>query len=211
MDGRRVENGIERLSEAGYTMDRPDEWNRHMFDKAADRSFVRTGWEGVSFSTSLEVRNVVSVEDRRNRTFLLKNKYPVRVAEAVFKGLVRAELIDEAANLSRKDYGSGISFYLSNASERDSRLYAVSLKQAMSPIIYPKYMVRLGFIFKRYIAVPDALASRKENALIFEECFKEKTRLIYTNTDEGKRLLLDIRLKQGLADKNDVSMIRKLI
>ena len=220
MDGRRVENGIERLNENGFTMKNPAEWNSHMLQKAANRDFVKTGWEGVCFTGSSEVRNVVSIEERRisfflrgnsKNAFLLSPKQIDHIAEAVHESLKRAGMIDASTILTKKKNGEDIGFYLVNASERDSRLYASCVRQSLSPLECPKYMVSIGRFFKRYIAVPDVMATKRDNANIFESCLKEKTALIAVNTDEGRRKLLELRLMQGTADKNDVNMLRKVI
>jgi DNA or RNA helicases of superfamily II len=220
MDGKRVENGIERLTENGFTMKNPDNWNRHMLEKAADRDFVRRGWEGTAYYGSLEVRNVVSVNSgpiiytvggKSRKKAGLKKKQLFHIAEAIMESLKKTGMIDESAVLRSTNNGSTYSFYLDNSSERDSRLFASCMKQAASPLVCPKYIVRMGFIFKKYIAVPDVIASKKDNAALFDECIKEKTKLILVNTEEGRKLLLDQRLLQGTAEKNDVSMVRKLV
>ena len=70
-------------------------------------------------------------------------------------------------------------------------------------------MVSFGFFVRKYIAVPDALAARKENALTFSSLLGGQ--LIYVYTDEGKKILLNQKLRQKSAEKDSIQMVKKLI
>ena len=61
MDGRRVENGIARLSDGVHFMADNEGWNRWMLERSRDRQFYRKSWENVpAVFRSSEVRNVVT-------------------------------------------------------------------------------------------------------------------------------------------------------
>jgi hypothetical protein len=100
---------------------------------------------------------------------------------------------------------------LDSESERDARLYAKCLKQALEPLYYPKYMVKFGLIFKKYIPIPDEFSNQKKNAEVFCNAVNNNSVLIQVSTDEGKRILLEQKLKQGTVSSNNVKMLKEVL
>ena len=120
-------------------------------------------------------------------------------------------MINDSCRLEISGVNGAFEFYLYDAAERDSMLYADCLKQALSPLVCPKYMLRMGTFFKKYIAVPERLAAKKNSAETFMTCVKGGKELLQTGTENGKKILLKQRLKQGTVAEADVTMIRKVI
>ncbi len=220
MDGMRVESGLGRMTAEGISMSDVSSWNQYMKEKSKERDFVRKCWENVAIRKgNILVRDVVDIpakrykvglKDRFLRNSLSKGRFDV-VAGALHKALVKAELIERKSSISKKLSSYGVSYYLESASERDSRLYARCLKQIVSPIESPKYMVGFGFFVKNYIAVPDVLALKKETAELFRKSVSKNAVMIYTLKDEGRKLLLRERLRQKTAGTESVKLIKKII
>ena len=215
MDGRRIENGIERLNPGGLNMYDSDNWNRFMLEKSRDRAFVKDRWEAVPVVFgSTEVRNVVNVAERRFKGVSagksrLKKKEILSVADGLFRLMKEKHLISASSELRIKDDSGNLEFYLKHAGERDSRLYAEYLKQAMDDIIYPKFMLRFGFFGKRYCPVPDGFAGKQDAAREYMRHIKGAKELIQTNTDSGKAILLKQRLMNTSA--GGVKVIKELL
>lgn len=215
MDGRRIENGIERLNPGGLNMYDSDNWNRFMLEKSRDRAFVKDRWEAVPVVFgSTEVRNVVNVAERRFKGVSagksrLKKKEMLSVADGLFRLMKEKHLISASSELRTKDDSGNLEFYLKHAGERDSRLYAEYLKQAMDDIIYPKFMLRFGFFGKRYCPVPDGFAGKQDAAREYMRHIKGAKELIQTNTDSGKAILLKQRLMNTSA--GGVKVIKELL
>ena len=163
---------------------------------------------------STEVRNVVNVAERRFKGVSagksrLKKKEILSVADGLFRLMKEKHLISASSELRTKDDSGNLEFYLKHAGERDSRLYAEYLKQAMDDIIYPKFMLRFGFFGKRYCPVPDGFAGKQDAAREYMRHIKGAKELIQTNTDSGKAILLKQRLMNTSA--GGVKVIKELL
>ncbi len=215
MDGKRVENGIGRLIDYGYTMENPEEWNAWMKQKSADRDAVKKAWEvvGTEYETS-GVRNVVSVQKRPEfvgHTGWLKKKQLIRIAYAIVNTLKSRRMIQDEVTLQCIEKGKVHEFYLESALERDSQIFASCMKQVASTLHSPKYMIRVGFFIQRYFAVPDVLSTRKELATEFCTRVGYGAKLIYARTKEGEIQLLNEKLRQHTAQRRSVEMVKELI
>lgn len=214
MDGRRIENGIERLNPGGLNMYDSENWNRFMLEKSRDRTFVKDRWEAVpAVFGSTEVRNVVNVAEKRFKGVSagksrLKRKEILSVADGLFRLMKDKHLIAASAELKTVNDTGNLEFYLRHATERDSRLYAEYLKQAMDDIIYPKFMLRFGFFGKRYCPVPDGF-NKIDTAREYMRYVRGAKELIQTSTDSGKTILLKQRLMNTSA--GGVKVIKELL
>ncbi len=215
MDGKRVENGINRLLDEGHTMDPAEQWNEWMKEKAADRKGVLEAWKNIrdNYGTS-EVRNVVAVQEKpdyRANTRWLKKKQLLRVANAIVSTLKERNMIREGVVLKCTRENKQILFYLECASEHDSRLFADCMRQAVSPLSAPKYMIRLGFFRHRHFAVPDVLATRKEIATQFCTKMNRGAKLFYSRTSKGELELLNAKIRQSTVQRRAVEMVKELM
>lgn len=85
----------------------------------------------------------------------------------------------------------------------ENSLFAKALSQLLEPIESPRYLVIKTNIFRKrfdvenFYPVPDLFGDKKENALVFQKHWKAylgKTKLIFTRSVEGRKLLLKARL-----------------
>lgn len=215
MDGTRVESRIDRIIEPGQSLEYAGPFNAHMEKKACDREFVKNAWTAVEDNyTDFCTRNVVLVErkpDFRSRTKWLSEKQLRKIAKAIVKTLILEKQMHPEVVLKCKKQGTEILFYLESATEHDSRLFANCMKQAAVPLHAPKYMMRTGRLSKRYFAVPDALAGKKDIANLFSKRLGMGYKLVYVRSKEGEQMLLKGKLKQHTAKKRSVSMIKELL
>ena len=95
------------------------------------------------------------------------------------------------------------SISLVGGSYLESNLFADAMQEVLGPIENPRYMLTRhsaeGFLPRRdYHAVPRALASDKEKAMLFHNHWQRRlgpAKLIYTRSDEGRRQLLKARAR----------------
>ena len=95
--------------------------------------------------------------------------------------------------------------------ERDAQIFASCMNQVASVLEYPRYMIRTGFLKRRYFAVPDVLATKKEIASEFCGHLGYGAKLIFVQTQDGMTQLLNERLRQHKAQKRSVQMVKELI
>lgn len=227
MDGRRIENGISRLTDPMHDLQDPEKWNNWMKERAKDRRFVRESWESIPvLHASPEVRNVVEPPIRLHTAGQKEKGLSPRQQFAVAKGTLAAmkaaHLLENRCRLAmiKKEYPaeahspagkrSNTGFYLENATERESRAYAACLQQALSPVVAPKFMLRLGFLVKKYIPVPSDFSGRAALAELYRDSISGAKNMISTSTDEGKTLLLKERLRRGTLSREEARIIQEL-
>lgn len=215
MDGKRVENGMDRLKDGAPGMDQPNLWNHWMKERAGDRAFVKKAWETVGLEYEVSrVRNVVAVQKKlmyAGRSRWLKRKQLYRAAQAIVQTLKNRRMIQADATLMCTENGDSYDFYLEAALERDGQIFASCMKQVASALEHPRYMIRAGFFARRYFAVPDVLATRKEIAAEFCSYMGYGAKLIFVRTAEGSIQLLDEKLRRHTVQKRSVQMVKELI
>ncbi len=200
MDGRRIENGIERLCLDNISMQDSKRWNECMMERSRNRLFVKERWEAALMTfSSAEVRSVTSVQEKRrdgvsSDKSCLKTKEIMALSDGIYRVMKNRQIIAAESKLTVRKNADRLEFYLQQTGERDGRLYADCLRQALDEIIYPKYLIRFGFFRKRYCPVPDMFAGKQEDARAFRLSIKGARELIPTNTDRGKAILLKQRL-----------------
>ena len=146
MDGTRIESGIGRMQSPGHMMKDYNSWNKWMLEQSEDRNKVRLQWltaaENYGRQTVRDVVNIsnrkykVSLSDRLNRNALSPGQLK-KIAEAVKNALIRTGQIS-GGTLRSGRFGDSVNYYLESGSERDSMLYAKSLRQAVIPQDSPK-------------------------------------------------------------------------
>ncbi|MCR5214311.1 MAG: DEAD/DEAH box helicase family protein [Eubacterium sp.] len=237
MDGKRIENGIARLCPVGMnlgfissnlkmtnnmeTSDPISLWNHAMLSNSINRQSVAHNWHNASYTASSQVRNVVNVNPKKigwkdswfniGYRIGLKDKDINNIANAIIRTLKYKNMIEVSSELKKSNEGEYIGYYLDNATERDSRIFAECMSQALSPIICPKYIVCIGMFFKKYLSVPDIFAKKKDIAECFVGCIRKSSRLILANSPEGKEIIIRQRLAQGTLNYENIRTIRKIM
>ena len=215
MDGKRIENGMDRLNPGGLSIYDSDNWNRAMMERSKNRANVRDRWQAVPMIfNSTEVRNVVNVQESifsgvKAGKSHLKKKEILAVSEGIFQLLKERKFISASSKLKLRTGEGRLGFYLEHSGERGSRLYAECLNQALAEIVYPKYLLRFGIFGKRYCPVPDFFAKDKGLTEAFRTKVKGSRELIQVNTERGKEILLKQRLIN--VDSEGVRVIKELM
>lgn len=104
-------------------------------------------------------------------------------------------------NVTKNESGC-ISCYLKGALESEANLFTASMEEVFSKTMNQRYIItpytHTLKPFTMYYNVPTVLSNNKENALIFSSYWKRKIgkhNLIYTRTEQGRKLLLRARMK----------------
>lgn len=96
--------------------------------------------------------------------------------------------------------------YLNGGTGRDKELFKKCLNEFFGEIDNQRYILVKDRFFKGstgYFPVPDCFAKKKEDAELFADCMKKyigKYKLVYTRNEEGRRILLEGRVK-GLMNR----------
>ena len=140
-------------------------------------------------------------------TKILTHLNPVRsvrtLTGCVLKAMQELSLVSEGARVNvEADYtGIFIETELLNASVHDQNLFHKAIKELLSPIENPRYLLiprnKFGVLRYRYaLACPEILGSKNEYA----ECLAEKLKrsmgnieTVYTRTEKGRKLILACR------------------
>ncbi|MCR5624370.1 MAG: DEAD/DEAH box helicase family protein [Lachnospiraceae bacterium] len=220
IDGKGIESGLDRMLTPEHTFDNEDLWNGWMMSKSVDRNSVRREWEELTAVFGMkDIREVVDIpkqiykvplRDRFKKNVITPKQTDI-FAKALVNVLKNKGYISESAAFHKETTETGVNYYLDAPSEREGRIFADCMKQIVSPLYMPKYMVTIGLFFKKYVAVPDLLAGNKKSAEEFGKAVGKKSKLIYVNTDEGLRILLEQKLRQRTASKKSVELLRRLI
>ena len=138
---------------------------------------------------------------------ILTHINPVRsvrtLAECVLKAMQEVHLVSEDARVKVKADNQGIyiNTELLNASVHDQNLFHGAIKELLSPIDNPRYLLiprgRFGGYSYRYaLACPEVLGTKSEYA----ECLANKLKssmgnidTVYTRSEKGRKLILTCR------------------
>ena len=132
-----------------------------------------------------------------------------QIARAVLAALQETGLIStpkERLELHLTEEGDGVACRLRGATLREQSLFLQSLRELCEPVENPRYLLlRKTFLFRMvrrvYHPVPRLLGGKKEWATALHQAwgrFVGPTRLIYTRTPAGRRLLLVARVQSSL-------------
>lgn len=135
------------------------------------------------------------------------------LCDCVMLAMQDAELISKDTKLSVDGNKSGtlIGIELTNASVHDRHIFHTAIKQMLSPIENPRYLLIPHGIFNRYryncaLACPDILGSKKEYAELLSARLKRsagKLDAVYTRTKEGRRLIIKCRNRSYITKNED--------
>ena len=131
-----------------------------------------------------------------------KDKYIIgKFSKALMATLVEIKMIDEQSEVVVEAGLANINFYMAGGSTIENFRYNSCLKEMLSPIEVPRYLIKIK---KRYYPVPQVLGKNKQWAQILEKNLKKefgRTKLLYTKTLSGKQQLLEIKMQRAKAQK----------
>ena len=217
LDGKRIMNGLDRMKLEDISIYDSDNWNSQMLKNAADRNFVLKSWSEVpAIYSSSVVRNVVDIDERRYSSVnafygSLDREQMFALAKGIYSTLKAEGFISGNSSLQLKSERGRLEFYLDNASERDGRLYALSVKQALGPIINPRCMIRFGFLIKHYAPVPDVLGRKLKTAYKLRDMTDGAKEIIMVDNEKARKLVLKQRIYNGTAEREGVRVVKELI
>jgi hypothetical protein len=130
-----------------------------------------------------------------------------QIGKALLRSLSHAELIETSRwrlklVAQRRDYGF-VSCSLKGGTTRERSLFLEALQEILSPIENPRYLLvrktPLGPLLRQdYHAVPKALGRKKDLAEHFARMWSKfvgPVELVYTRSEEGRKLLLRARAR----------------
>lgn len=140
-------------------------------------------------------------------TKILAHLTPVRsvrtLAECVLKAMQEVNLISKSAHVKVEADNQGIFIQteLLNASVHDQNLYHKAIKELLSPIENPRYLLIprgrfFGFRYRYALACPEILGTKSEYAECLAKMLKRtngKIETVYTRTEKGRKLILTCR------------------
>ncbi len=137
---------------------------------------------------------------------ILTHLNPVRsvrtLTECVLKAMQEVNLISEGARVKVQadDQGFFIQTELLNSSVHDQNLFHGAIKELLSPIENPRYLLiprgKTGFRYRYALACPEVLGTKSEYAECLAKKLKRsmgKIETVYTRTEKGRKLILTCR------------------
>lgn len=132
---------------------------------------------------------------------------PKRHLTAIGKGIVRAlykvAAIDSKGLRVAVEQGDDRSCYiaLSGGTEREKTVFADAVYELFGYVDNQRYLLQAkkkGAGLSDYYCVPELFGRRKEDAQLFAECvsaYLGRYELVYTRNEEGRKILLEARMK----------------
>ena len=137
---------------------------------------------------------------------------------AVYKTLSECDLISPSARVETVAHKEleYVSLHLRNASIHDQNIFNTAMREMLSPIENPRYILIAKNIFKRYnyrysFACPTVIGKKKEYVAVLAERLKATTgrfEPVYAHRDGGRRLILKCR-KHSYITLNEKASERK--
>lgn len=106
--------------------------------------------------------------------------------------------------------------FLKGGTNREKAVFTNTVLEFFAPIENQRYILKARHNVSdqtSYFAVPSLFNKNKSDAQEFTNCISSKLRnyeLIYTRSEEGRRILLDARIK-ALTNKQDRTSIKKRV
>jgi superfamily II DNA or RNA helicase len=117
-----------------------------------------------------------------------------------YEGSIRRNENGPVAFTNKKE-GGAVFCWLGNARGLEQTIFLRALREALSPIENPRYLLARGKIWRifreDYFTVPEVLSRKKEFAEVFAKKWRRfvgLVQLVYTRTPAGRRLLLRARI-----------------
>ena len=126
----------------------------------------------------------------------VRNHYLViKFARAVLSTLVEIAIIEQVSKVVVQQEIDSINFHMTEGSTIEKARYNDCLKEMLSPIENPRYLVKIK---KGYYQVPAIIGKNKGWAQILEKYLRKefpRVELLYTKTPTSKRHLLEIKMQ----------------
>lgn len=142
--------------------------------------------------------------------FLRNRRAPKRLhilADAVCRQLQRAGLLeDSSVRAAVRENKNRLSVYLQGGTSRDKEIFSQCIQEFFAPVDSPRYLlVSSGGIKGNGFcgSVPECFGKKKEDAQNFYECVRPvigDCELVYTRSENGRRALLDARMRTARED-----------
>lgn len=153
---------------------------------------------------------------------LLSQATPLKRLRLFGKGILRAMekkglLEGNNASVKTQQLSNGTqSIYLSGGTQRDKQLFATCVKEMMGQVDNQRYLLvhkknRNGL--DGFYCVPECFGTNKNDAALFADCIQfvaDRYDLVYTRSEEGRKLLLEGRSK-ALANREARVKSRKKV
>ena len=151
-------------------------------------------------------------------TKILTHLNPVRsvrtLTECVLKAMQELNIVSAGAHVKVEADNQGIFIRteLLNASVHDQNIFHGAIKELLSPIENPRYLLiprgRLGGFRYRYaLACPEVLGARNEYAECLAKKLKQsmgRIKTVYTRTEKGRKLILTCRKASYITHNENV-------
>lgn len=133
------------------------------------------------------------------------------------KALVSLHLMENGGSrVVVESDGTSQQMYLSGGTGRDKTLFTKCVNEFFGEIENQRYLlVKAGKLRGRYdfYAVPEVFAKRKEDVELFYNCIKPymgKYDLVYTRSENGRKILLEAKMKSIANQKNKTKSRKKV-
>jgi len=153
----------------------------------------RFGWKGLKYY-------------RMYRKFGDMRKDVQNIGQALCNTLCKFDLISTPKTklqvVSELEFGGGVFCSLEGATLRESNVFASCMKEILSPIDNPRYVIERKTLLpiqdseSDFHAVPTCLGTNRKQVDYFSDQWAKlvgKNRVVYTRTPEGRRALLQAR------------------
>lgn len=139
------------------------------------------------------------------------------ISEVVLQSLIKAQVLTLNEKLevaTENDSNGAVYIYLKNGSAYEQSIFLQNIKELIDPIQNPRYIIvrknkKMLFLHQKdFHAIPEIIGRNKELASFFYESWKTKVGscdLVYTRTIEGRKKLLQARIKSLSSQLNSTT------
>ena len=119
----------------------------------------------------------------------------IKFARAVLSTLVEIAIIERVSKIIVQQKTDEVNFHMTEGSTVERARYNACLKEMLSPIENPRYLVKIK---RGYYQVPAVIGKNKKGVQILEKYLRKeflRVGLLYTKTPVGKWQLLEIKMQ----------------
>lgn len=199
LENNTIKNGIERLNVENkkYTRNEIVELNNKMIMNSQNRYNALNVWHN-ALENYIDTCNEIIPKEKiyRNKTgkflgFYQKTLFK-RLCKSIYLCLIEKEKIDSNIQYYVKTNFKNIEYGLKNANIYEQSIFIKYIKQAMQLDKNSRYIIKTS---KNAYTVPEIFSKNKTDAMKFFRKFR-RGKLIYTKSEEGKRILLECKMKE---------------
>lgn len=153
----------------------------------ADAGILAVGTGLTILATNLLVKNLVWTKNS-------KEKIAHKFIESIYVTLKRIGELSTDSKLIIKDTHDGLVYFIENSTLKENEILKTSVNEMFSKLDNARYVIKLD---KMYISVPSIIGRKKEFVKIFADILSSKAKIIYLKSEEGKKILFNIKLTQN--------------